>query len=182
SRSVYGGFAVWQKGESDASSFAYPLDEEPQMDLRLLAVELDDKPKDLPSTSGMEQAQTSPFFKPWLARNDQELAAMIAAVRASDFTALGQLAELNANEMHAVNLTAWPDFTYFAPATLKAIALVQKLRRTGIECYYTIDAGPNVKILCQLKNVKEITKQFVSEFENVKIVMQTFGPGLLYLD
>ena len=39
SRSVYGGFAVWQKGNSDETSYAYALDETPTMDLHLLAVE-----------------------------------------------------------------------------------------------------------------------------------------------
>ncbi|BDR60514.1 diphosphomevalonate decarboxylase [Lactobacillus xylocopicola] len=182
SRSIYGGFAIWQKGTDDASSYAYALDEKPKLDLQLLAVELNQQPKFLSSTGGMSQAPSSPFFQPWLARNQEELAAMTKAIQDNDFSRLGQLAELNANEMHAINLTAAPGFTYFEPATIAAIKLVQKIRASGIECYYTIDAGPNVKILCQLKNVKEITKQFVSEFENAKIVMQSFGPGISYLD
>ncbi len=47
--------------------------------------------------------------------------------------------------MHACNLTANEPFTYFEPETIKAIKLVENLRQQGIECYYTIDAGPNVK-------------------------------------
>ncbi|RMC39965.1 diphosphomevalonate decarboxylase [Lactobacillus sp. ESL0236] len=182
SRSIYGGFAIWQKGFDHDSSYAYALDETPTMDLHLLAIELNPNPKKLSSTAGMLQAQTSPFFIPWIKRNEQELSAMVAAIKAQDFSALGQLAELNANEMHAINLTANPGFSYFEPDTIHAIHLVQQLRASGIECYYTIDAGPNVKILTQLKNVKEIVKQFLSEFENVKIVNASFGPGLSYLD
>lgn len=181
-RSVYGGFAVWQKGRDDESSYAYALSENPQIDLRLLVVELNTTQKKISSTAGMKRALTSPFYKPWLARNDTELNNMIAAINANDFSAIGSLAELNANEMHAVNLTANPGFTYFTPDTIKAIKLVEKLRAQGIECYYTIDAGPNVKILSQLKNVKEIINMFVSEIENVKIINASFGPGISCLN
>ncbi len=179
-RSVYGGFVVWKKGNDHESSFAYPLDH--QMDLQLLAIELNQQPKKLPSTNGMKQAQTSPLFNTWLERNQTELEQMIRAIEQDDFTSLGQLAELNANEMHAINLSAQPGFTYFEPATIKAIKLVEQLRKNGIECYYTIDAGPNVKVMTRLKNVKEIINQFVSVFDNVKIVNASFGPGLTYLD
>lgn len=181
-RSIFGGFVIWQKGQDDASSYAYALDEKPQMDLHLLALELNSHPKKISSTQGMKQAVTSPFFKTWLERNQEELNQMITAIKENNFSALGQLAELNANEMHAVNLSAQPGFTYFEPDTIKAINLVKQLRAQGIECYYTLDAGPNVKIICRLKNVKEITNQFVSQFDNVKIINASFGPGLSYLD
>lgn len=182
SRSIYGGFAVWNKGTSDESSYAYALDEHPQLDLHLIAVELNAQPKKLSSTKGMQLAQTSPFFKPWIDRNDLELKDMESAIQADDFTKLGSLAELNASEMHAINSTAVPGFTYFEPDTIKAIKLVQNLREQGIECYYTIDAGPNVKVLCQLRNIKNIVKAFETSFNNVNIVVASFGSGISYLD
>ncbi|WP_288557261.1 diphosphomevalonate decarboxylase [uncultured Lactobacillus sp.] len=182
SRSIFGGFSIWQKGDSDETSYAYVLDEHPQMDLHLLAIELDTKQKKISSTRGMKDAQSSPFFKPWIARNESELKQMIAAIKNDDFTALGKLAELNANEMHAINLTAQPEFTYFEPDTIRAIKLIETLRDKGIECYYTIDAGPNIKVLCQLRNIKEIIENFESEFNNVKIVSASFGPGVTYSD
>ena len=181
SRSIYGGFAVWQKGD-DNSSFAYALDEKPQMDLHLLAIELNKNKKSISSTEGMKLAQTSPFFKPWIQRNDFELNEMIKAIDKNDFTKMGSLAELNASEMHAINLSSQPSFTYFEPDTIKAIKLVESLRSQGIECYYTIDAGPNVKVLCQLRNVKDIKERFESCFNNVTIIDASFGPGVSYLD
>lgn len=181
-RSIYGGFVLWHKGRDDRTSYAQAIEAQPKMDLQLLALEVNQKPKKISSTAGMQQAQSSPFFAPWLRRNPKEIRAMIAAIQANDFTKLGSLAELNANEMHAVNLTACPPFTYFEPATIKAIRLVESLRAHGTECYYTIDAGPNVKILTRLKNLKDIEKNFLSEFDNAKIVKASFGPGLAYLD
>ena len=107
---------------------------------------------------------------------------MESAIQADDFTKLGSLAELNASEMHAINSTAVPGFTYFEPDTIKAVKLVQNLREQGIECYYTIDAGPNVKVLCQLRNIKNIVKAFETSFNNVNIVVASFGSGISYLD
>lgn len=182
SRSIFGGFAVWQKGDSDETSYAYALDEKPDIDLRLLAIELNTNQKKISSTQGMQEAQSSPFFKPWLERNEAELNQMIQFIKDKNFTGIGQLAELNANEMHAINLTAQPEFTYFEPDTIRAIKLVEQLRAEGIECYYTIDAGPNVKVLCSLRNSKEISQRFESAFNNVNIVSAGFGPGITYLD
>lgn len=181
-RSIFGGFAIWQKGDSDESSYAYALDEHPKIDMHLLAIELNTKQKKISSTRGMKDAQSSPFFTPWIKRNDLEMQQMVNAIKDNNFTAVGKLAELNANEMHAINLTAQPEFTYFEPATIRAIKLIEELRNDGIECYYTIDAGPNIKVLCQLRNSKEIKERFETVFNSVKIVDASFGPGITYLD
>lgn len=180
-RSVYGGFVEWQKGTNDQTSIAVPINEQPDLDLQLLAIELKNTPKDLSSTAGMKQATSSPFFKPWLARNELEITEMKQAIATNDFTKIGSLAELNANEMHAVNLTAKPEFTYFEPNTIAIIKLVEQLRMQGIEAYYTIDAGPNVKILTQLRNSKAIQEKVHELFDHVKIIESSFGPGIKYL-
>ena len=129
----------------------------------------------------MKLAQTSPFYQPWLARNKQEIAELKQAIKEKDFPKIGKLSELSANEMHACNLTANEPFTYFEPETIKAIKLVEDLRKQGIECYYTIDAGPNVKILCTLRNRKEIISAVQKSLTNVKIVVASFGPGVTLL-
>lgn len=180
-RSIYGGFVEWQKGIDDASSYAVPIDENPDLDLSLLALEVDTKQKKVSSTKGMKLAQTSPFYQPWLARNKQEIAELKQAIKEKIFTKIGKLSELSANEMHACNLTANEPFTYFEPETIKAIKLVEHLRQQGIECYYTIDAGPNVKILCTLRNRKEIISAIQKSLTNVKIVVASFGPGVTLL-
>ena len=180
-RSIYGGFVEWQKGIDDASSYAVPIDENPDLELSLLALEVDTKQKKISSTKGMKLAQTSPFYQPWLARNKQEIVELKQAIKEKDFTKIGKLSELSSNEMHACNLTANEPFTYFEPETIKAIKLVENLRQQGIECYYTIDAGPNVKILCTLRNRKEIISAVQKSLTNVKIVVASFGPGVTLL-
>ncbi len=182
SRSIFGGFVEWQKGHDNMDSFAIPINEAPKLDLCLLAVEVDAAPKKLASSVGMKKAQGSPFFPIWLKQNETEIAQMRTAIAHDDFDGIGKLAEQNANEMHAINLTARPGFTYFEPDTIKVIQLVHQLREEGIDCYYTIDAGPNVKILCQLRNHQIIQERLQKVLSHVKIVFAQFGPGITYLD
>lgn len=177
-RSIFGGFVEWQKGYDDQTSFAFPINEHPQMDLTMLAIELDVSPKEISSTCGMKIAQTSPFYQTWLNRNKQEISEMESAIKNNNFTRLGELSELSANEMHSLNLTAMPSFSYFQPTTITIMNLVRNLRKNGIECYYTIDAGPNVKILCQDKNVEDICKAIHNTLDSVKIIKSKFGPGV----
>ena len=181
-RSIYGGFVLWKKGNSHDTSFATVITENPQWDLQMLAIELDTQPKKISSSSGMKLAQTSPFYQSWLAHNQEEIALMKEAIQNKDFTQLGELSELSANEMHSLNLTSHPSFTYFTPQTMALINLVHELRQQGVECYYTIDAGPNVKILTQRKNNKKIVSAVQDLFPNVKIVSAGFGPGVTILN
>ncbi|MBD5429367.1 diphosphomevalonate decarboxylase [Lactobacillus sp.] len=180
-RSIYGGFALWHKGHDHNDSYAIAVDENPDWDLHMLAVEVNTHEKKISSTQGMIRAQTSPFYQSWLDKNTTEIKKMEEAIQEKDFTKLGQLSENSANEMHAINLSAQPGFTYFEPDTLKLIQLIHQLRQDGIECYYTIDAGPNVKILCTLKNRKKIISAVHNLLGNVKIVDASFGPGVKIL-
>ncbi|QNQ82309.1 diphosphomevalonate decarboxylase [Lactobacillus sp. PV012] len=181
-RSVYGGFVIWEKGNSHDTSFATSLIEKPAWDLQMLAVEVNTHPKEISSSTGMKLAQSSPFYQNWLARNQEEIDLMKKAIDNKDFTQLGELSELSANEMHSLNLTSQPSFTYFSPQTIALINLVHKLRQQGIECYYTIDAGPNVKILTKHNYTEKIVNSVQELFPNVKIVTAGFGPGVTILN
>lgn len=44
-----------------------------------------------------------------------------------------------------------------------------------------IDGGPSVKILCPLRNGKEIISAVQKSLTNVKIVVASFGPGVTLL-
>ena len=179
SRSIYGGFAKWERGVDDESSKAVAIDEHPSMDLNLLAVEIDTSEKTISSTVGMKRVvETSPYYPVWVEKTENDCALMEQAIAASDFTQIGTLAQQSALDMHALNLTAHPGFTYFQPATLQAIATVDELNAAGIECYYTIDAGPNIKVLARSENVEEIVNRFRANLPAVTITSTSFGPGV----
>lgn len=182
SRSVFGGFVKWNRGTDDETSVAVPLDETPRLDLVMIAVEIDTGRKAISSSQGMQAVvETSAYYETWVRETERACSLMEAAIARQDFTAIGQLAQQNALEMHALNLTARPGFTYFAPATLTVLAAVGKLREEGVECYSTMDAGPNVKVLAHRENVKEIEARLHALLPAATMTSSSCGPGVEYL-
>ncbi|MCX8071984.1 MAG: diphosphomevalonate decarboxylase [Candidatus Binatia bacterium] len=149
-RSLWGGFVEWRAGElpDGSDSFALPLPWPHDWPLAVVIAVIDPNPKPIGSRDGMHRSTTSPFYPVWVSTQDADLDTARAAIRSGDLERLGTLAEHNCLKMHAVALTAQPPLIYWAPGTLAAIATVRELRATGVPAYFTIDAGPQVKVLC----------------------------------
>jgi diphosphomevalonate decarboxylase len=77
------------------------------------------------------------------------LAACKRALLARDLEVMGVLMEQDAVMMHAIMMTSRPPLYYWAPATLAIIHAVQSWRTDGLPVYFTIDAGPNVHLVCE---------------------------------
>ena len=160
SRSIFGGFVEWNRGEkSDGTdSFAHPIASENHWkDFCMIATVVQFGEKKVKSRAGMKQTvKTSPFYKSWLQTVGNDLNLVRKGILEKNFSLVGKTAEMNSLKMHATMLTTSPPIIYFAPATLKVIETVQELRESGTECYFTMDAGPQVKVLCLKKNAKKI--------------------------
>ncbi|CAH0417102.1 diphosphomevalonate decarboxylase [Periweissella fabaria] len=182
SRSIFGGFAEWIAGEDDLTSYAHPIQENVTMDIQMLTVVLDGSVKKIGSRQGMQHAiATSPFYDTWVAESEVDLVTMKQAIANNDFQTLGELAEHNALQMHSLNFTAKPAFTYFNGDTLNILNLVQNLRHQGIQAYATMDAGPNVKIISQSTATQVICEAIKKDFPNATVEVAKPGPGISYL-
>ncbi|KKD02538.1 dihydrofolate reductase, partial [Streptomyces sp. WM6386] len=107
-------------------------------------------PKEVSSRTAMRRTvDTSPLFEPWALSSKDDLVDMRAALSLGDLDAVGEIAERNALGMHATMLAARPAVRYMSPASLTVLDAVLQLRRAGIAAYVTMDAGPNVKVLCR---------------------------------
>ena len=149
-RSVYGGFVEWRRGERDdgRDSVAVQLAPPERWDVRVVVAVTTSTPKAVSSRAGMTRAAASPFYPAWVAGADADLDEARAAVAARDLEALGLLAEHSALKMHAVGLAARPPLLYWRGATLECVHRVWALRAEGTPAFVTIDAGPQVKVLC----------------------------------
>jgi diphosphomevalonate decarboxylase len=99
------------------------------------------------------------------------------AVRARDLEALGVLVEQSALAMHASMLAARPALIYFTPATLRAMERVRALRKAGTLAFYTMDAGPHVKVLCE-PSVTSVVASTLAAVEGVeRVIVSGSGPG-----
>ena len=72
--------------------------------------------------------------------------------------------------MHATNLGAQPPFTYLVQESYDAMAVVHQCREAGLPCYFTMDAGPNVKVLVEKKNKQAVVEQFLKNLMNRKLL------------
>lgn len=182
-RSIFGGFVEWEQGTDALTSLAHPLAANGfENDLAMLFVLINDKQKDVSSRDGMRRTvATSAFYPGWLASLPEDLAAIKQAIATQDFTALGRITEANGLKMHATTLAAVPPFTYWSPQSLMAMDLVRQLRATGTECYFTMDAGPNVKVLCRRQDEAAVQQAFSNSFSSDRLILAHAGPGISYL-
>ena len=96
----------------------------------------------------MLRTAASPFYPAWVAGAEADLAEARAAIHARDLEALGLVAEHSALKMHAAALAARPPLVYWRAATVECMHRVWALRAEGVAAFFTIDAGPQVKVLC----------------------------------
>ncbi|MEV7347040.1 diphosphomevalonate decarboxylase [Streptomyces sp. NPDC093544] len=184
SRSVFGAFALWHAGHSggtaaqaDLSSYAEPV-HTAGLDPALVIAVLDAGPKAVSSREAMRRTlDTSPLYEPWARSSTDDLADMRAALRRGDLDAVGEVAERNALGMHATMLAARPAVRYLAPASLTVLDSVLQLRRDGIGAYATMDAGPNVKVLCRRTDAGRVAAAVRGAVPGGSVHIAGPGPG-----
>lgn len=183
-RSIYGGFAEWEMGkEADGSdSYAVPIAPVDHWDVRVAAVVLNATMKKVSSREGMKRTvDTSPFFPGWVESNPVDLKQIKAGIRYRDFEKVGEIAEANCLKMHATTLGANPPFTYWHDTTLTVMHTVQTMRANGIPAFFTIDAGPNVKVLYLPDNEKTVEKTLRNIPGVTDVILSKSGQGVTYL-
>lgn len=154
-RSVPDGFVEWQAGSSDQDSFAFSIAPADHWRLVDLIVVVSRTHKDVGSSIGHALAVTSPLQKARLADCPRRLQLCRQAILEKDFTTFASVLELDSNLMHAVMLTSTPALLYWEPATIAIMKKVRAWRAQGLPACYTIDAGPNVHVLCPAENASE---------------------------
>ncbi|MBD9903433.1 MULTISPECIES: diphosphomevalonate decarboxylase [Enterococcus] len=183
-RSIFGGFVEWEKGDSDATSYASKIPSNDwEKDLAMIFILINDQQKDVSSRDGMERTVASSCYYPgWLETTPQDLKMAKQAIANQDFQTLGEVTEANGLKMHATTLGANPPFTYWSPDSLKAMNLVRQIRQAGTPCYFTMDAGPNVKVLCKKQDVSTILAALQKEFPAEQLTCASAGRGIEILE
>lgn len=182
SRSIFGGLVEWEKGHNDEDSFAMPIEETVDWDIQMIAIMINSNQKEVDSRSGMQHSvDTSPFYHEWVRSSEHDLIEMKKAISEKNLDKVGQIAENNAMKMHATTLSANPSFTYFNPDSIRAMDAVKALRKSGITCYFTMDAGPNVKIICSKAETPYILNKLSPLFGKDNLLVAKPGPGAMII-
>ncbi len=166
-RSIFGGFA--EMGDE----FAVPVEDPTDWDVRMvIAIAGRGGPKAVSSRDAMVHcAETSPLYQGWLATVPADLKAARAAIKARDLAALGAVMQHSTLAMHAAALASRPPVRYWRPATLAILDCVETLE----DAYYTMDAGPHVKVLTGASNANAVAAK-LRKVDGVSHVIVS-GPG-----
>lgn len=154
-RSIPTGYVEWlvpaepfDLASWDAHSYAVSLAPPDHWALADVVAVVDSGAKKIGSAENHRLATSSPYFATRLAELPARLAEARAAIKRRDLEQLGNAIEADAVSMHAICMTSRPPSFYWNGATLDIIHAVRSWRETGLQSYFTIDAGPNVHVIC----------------------------------
>lgn len=172
-RSLFGGFV--ELALAGGATTAWPILDRRDWPLEIVIAVTSRAAKTTGSTDGMELSRsTSPFYDSWVARSPDDLATARSSITARDFAALGEVAEASCLAMHAVAMAARPGLVYWNGTTVECLHRVRELRGDGVPVFFTIDAGPQLKAICEPGS----SNQVASALADVSGVAEVLRCGL----
>jgi len=145
SRSIYGGWVAWEGAE------ARPLFGPDHLDVALVVAVVDAGRKKIGSRTAMNRTrETSPYYKGWVEQSQETFVEGSEALGRGDLGGLIAAMEASTMRMHACAMGARPPILYWKAPSLAVIDAVERLRsEDDLTVGWTMDAGPNVKVLCR---------------------------------
>ena len=185
-RSLYGGFVKWDKGESSEDSIAKQIfDENYWPDFRILVAVVEEGKKKVPSRLGMKTTvQTCPpeLYKFFCDVSEIHINEMIESIKNRDLKRLGELYELENQIFRTVCLYSKPSLDYYSPATHRVFEMVKELRDYDIDVYAGTQAGPNVNLLTDVRNLERVRSKLESQLYVKRLYVCKPGPGPKKID
>ncbi|NVM44351.1 MAG: diphosphomevalonate decarboxylase [Candidatus Lokiarchaeota archaeon] len=201
-RSIHGGFVYWNRGNSHDTSYAEQICECNEFDIAAVIAVINRGKKDVTSDVGHDSAHSSLFNQIKIKESQEKSVEIRKAIENNDFTTVGMISEKNCLYMHSVMMTSDPPLFYWNPDTLKVIKAVinnrnqyfqtykminkgvKQKEKEGIECYFTVDAGPNIHCLCRTEDIDAVqyfiqNKIGIQERDIVKVRQAEFGSKIV---
>jgi diphosphomevalonate decarboxylase len=180
SRSIFGGFVEWHKGTSDDGSdcFAEQIAESDSFPLSVIIAITSSSIKKISSRVGMkESALTSPYYQSFVQSSDEDITLIKKAILEKDFSLLAEISMRSTVKMHSVMMTTTPPLFYWNSKTFEIIELIRNLHLNNYPVFFTIDAGPQVKIIT-LKENEDFIVQKINKINQIsEIFVTTLGNG-----
>jgi len=188
SRSVYGGIVTWGNipfidPSSDDYATSYLIPKESRLHhLRDIILIVSSKEKTVSSTSGHALMSEHPYREGRISQANSNLSKMANAIRNDNYQLIGTIAENEALSLHALLMTSSPDGLLLKPNTLYIIEAIKGFReQTGLDLFFTIDAGPNVHLIYyedQRDQVLSFVQNTLTQFcENGQWIDDKIGNG-----
>ena len=79
--------------------------------------------------------------------------------------------------MHACMLAADPPLRYLQGRTLDVMDRVESMRTRGLGAWYTMDAGPHVKVLCHADSLSAVVSELSELVDTDDLIIARPGTG-----
>ncbi len=176
-RSIPGGFVEWEAGNGDLDSYAHSIAPPDYWDLVDHIALVNSQPKQVGSSEGHTLAGTSPFQAERITGANQRLDVCRKAILDRDFLALADISELDSNMMHAVIMTSDQRLNYWGPGSIAVMQAVVSWRKNNLPVFYTLDAGPNVHVICPAEAAGQIFNLLNTVPGVEKVITAKIGAG-----
>jgi diphosphomevalonate decarboxylase len=178
-----GGFVLWDRGDDHDTSIARQLFPPDHWDLYDVVAVVSREAKAVSSEGGHQIAATSPLNAGRVAFAEQAIVAVREAILDRNLAQLGPILEQDALAMHGVMMTGTPSLLYWLPGTVEILHAVRRWRSAdGLPAYFTIDAGPNVHVLCEAEDAPEVQSRLAALASVKDVIVSRPGPGPLAAD
>lgn len=177
-RSIPGGFVEWQAGTNDEDSFAFSIAEPGHWDLVDCVAIVSTAHKKTGSSEGHAITDTSPLQAARVTDAPRRLEICRRAILERDFNTFASIVELDSDMMHGIMMTSTPALHYWKPASLDVMNCVRQWRAEGMQVCYTVDAGPNIHVICREAEAQSIEQKLrvIQGISNV-LVARPGGPA-----
>ena len=180
-RSLYGGFV--ELSNADNSIELTSLCETQDWSLQVVVAITETGPKPTSSTEAMEVSrQSSPFYQRWIEQQDHDLEVARDAILQKNFSALAAIAEHNCLKMHSVMWASRPPMVFWNSATMRCLQTVRRLQGEGLNVFFTIDAGPQVKAVCLPDDADAVRRALAATRGVQEIMTSGLGPAARVVD
>lgn len=159
SRSVIDGFAEWRAGTNSKNSYSYKIADVDHWDILDIVAVVAKEKKKVGSTQGHAAVLTSPYYQARQKELPKRLKDLKKALLAKDFKNFGKLLEEEAVSLHVIATTSKPPVYYWNRVTIDIMKKLIDWREEGVYAYFTMDAGPNVHVICRQKDAKKVNSR-----------------------
>lgn len=180
-RSIPAGFvellAATGTTSTSEQSYARTLMPPDGWDLRDVIAIVSRDAKAVGSAEGHAIALTSPFMGERLSRLPARYHRLRRELLAKNLKNMGPELEKEAIELHAIAMTSRPPIYYWAPGTVRVMNALRQWRGDGLEAYFTLDAGPNVHLICEGKDAETVAANARALTEVQDVIVSAPGGG-----
>ena len=170
-RSVYGGFTVLRKDaeSADPLNFEWP-------ELRVIIAIVNQGEKPISSRHAMEFSRnTSPFYSKWIELSDELFLESLQVLHSKDLRLLGPIMRQSYLSMFSTMLTSTPPTIYWMPESIAIIHTCESIRKQGVNLWETMDAGPQVKMICQEDELESVLNRLKTDHPKVEFLVSKVG-------